>query len=96
MYKVLEGGRPDRPPSGFSDQLWELLVSAWCVEHGSQPSQRPSASIILDQLNEDVDDWGESILPPPSVQRHERCRSFAHVGVRSSAHNSTQRKALVE
>ena len=54
-------------------------MSAWCVEHGSQPSRRPSASVILNQLNEDVDNWGESIMPPASVQRHERCRYFMHV-----------------
>jgi len=54
-------------------------MGTWCVEYGSQPSQRPSASIIRNRLNEDVDNWGESIIPPPSVQRHQRCRYFVHI-----------------
>lgn len=56
-------------------------MSAWCAEYGPQPSKRPSASIILNRLNEDVDKWGESIIPPVSVQRHrdQSCGYFAHV-----------------
>lgn len=69
MYKVIEGDRPSRPSSGFSDQLWELLASTWRTEYGSRPSGRPPTSIILDQLNEDVCDWGGSIIPPALVER---------------------------
>ena len=68
MYKVLQGERPDRPPSGFSDQLWELLVTAWHAEQGIQPSKRPPTSTILDQLEEDVRWWGKSIIPPILIQ----------------------------
>ena len=63
MYKVLEGGRPDRPPSGFSDQLWRLLVCSWSVEHDSKSSKRPSATTVRDQLREDARNWGQSVVP---------------------------------
>lgn len=68
MYKVLEGGRPDRPSSGFSDQLWQLLVGTWSVEHGSQSSKRPSATIVRDRLREDVRNWGKSVVPLTPVR----------------------------
>jgi len=47
-------------------------VATWCVEHGSQPSKRPSTSIILGRLNEDVDKWEKSIIPPALVQKGMR------------------------
>ena len=62
--QVVEGVRPSRPPSGFSDQLWELLMSTWRAEYGSQPFKRPSTSTILDRLREDACNWGESVAPP--------------------------------
>jgi hypothetical protein len=68
MFKVLQGERPDRPPSGFSDQLWELLVTTWHAEQGSQPSKRPLTSTILYQLEEDVRWWRKSIIPPILMQ----------------------------
>ena len=77
MYKIIEGDRPGRPSSGFSDQLWELLVSTWCAEYGSQPSKRPSTSVVLDRLGEDVHNWGKSIIPPTPVQKgaSQKCGS---------------------
>ena len=84
MCRVLEGGRPNRPPSGFSDQLWELLVSTWCVEDGSQRSKRPPTSVILGQLREDVHKWGKSITPPALVFPRNRRRRPSHVGERVS------------
>ena len=68
MCKVLEGGRPDRPLSGFSDRLWESLTTTWLEEQGSEPSKRPTTSIILDRLREDVHNWGKSVTPPALVQ----------------------------
>ena len=62
MYKVLQGERPERPPSGISDQLWGLLQSTWATEQGTRPSGRPSTSAILKQLREDVHDW-RPIIP---------------------------------
>jgi hypothetical protein len=62
MYRVLQGERPDRPPSGFSDPLWEVLESCWFTEQGTRPSRRPSTSVILDRLREDVRIW-KPIIP---------------------------------
>jgi hypothetical protein len=56
-YKVLQGARPDRPSSGFSDELWGLLVSTWAQEQATQPSTRAPISAILDQLRRDVHNW---------------------------------------
>ena len=63
MFKVVTGDRPNRPASGFSDTLWDLLVSTWVVEDGPESKRRPSASAVLDQLKKDVDHWGKSIVP---------------------------------
>ena len=60
----MDGVRPDRPPSGLSDTLWELLVATWAVQHAQEPGGRPPAWTILDRLKETVDDWGRSIVPP--------------------------------
>ena len=68
MCRVLEGGQPDRPLSGFTDPLWELLTKTWVVEHGLQPAKRPPTSAILDRLNREVDNWGKSIVPPHLVE----------------------------
>ena len=61
MLKVIKGGRPDRPPSGFSETLWDLLVATWVEQHAQKPRERPSASTVLTRLKECVDDWGKSI-----------------------------------
>jgi len=63
IFKVMDGVRPDRPPSGLSDTLWELLVATWVAQHAQGPEGRPPASTVLDRLKECVDDWGESIVP---------------------------------
>ena len=72
MFKVLQGERPDRPPSGFSDQLWELLVTTWRTEQGSQSPKRPPTSTILDRLEEDVRWWGKSIIPPTPIHPQKK------------------------
>ena len=63
-YKVLEGHRPDRQPSCFTDPLWELLMATWLEEHGPEPPKRPPTSTIRNRLNEEVNNWGKSIVPP--------------------------------
>ena len=63
MLKVMKGDRPERPPLGFSDALWESLVTTWVVEDGPGSNRRPSASVVLDWLKKDVDNWEKSIVP---------------------------------
>ena len=62
-YNVLQGVRPGRPHSGFSNQLWGLLEATWLPEHASQPPKRPQISIIIDQLRKDAGGWNKSIIP---------------------------------
>ena len=72
MARVLRGARPDRPPSGFTDQLWKLSTATWLEERGSEPQRRPSTSTILDRLNKEVDNWGRSIVPSAAVENNSR------------------------
>jgi len=80
MLKVMDGVRPDRPPLGFSDTLWDLLVETWVVQHAQEPEGRPPASTVLNRLKGFVDDWGNTILPlvPESLQEDEDggCRMY--------------------
>ena len=64
MLEVVEGKKPNRPRSGFSNNLWNLLLKAWDPEYGSQLPRRPSVSSILDQMEEDADDCDQSTIPP--------------------------------
>ena len=72
MIKVVGGDRPDRPPSVFTDSLWELLEETWLVEHGSQSPKRPQVSTVLDRLGREADNWGKSITPPDVVESTRR------------------------
>ena len=63
MLKVVKGDRPDRPSSGLSDALWDLLVATWVVQYARKPRERPSVSTVLIRLKECVGDWGKSITP---------------------------------
>jgi len=63
ILKVIQGDRPERPASGLSDMLWELLVATWVVQHALEPPRRPSARTVLERLKECVDHWGESTVP---------------------------------
>ena len=63
MLKVIKGARPDRPPSGLSETLWDLLMAAWVEQYAQKPQERPSASTVLTRLKDCVDDWGKSITP---------------------------------
>ena len=68
LFNVVQGGRPDRPPSVFTDSLWELLEETWLVERGSQSPKRPQASAVLDRLGREADNWGKLITPPDVVE----------------------------
>ena len=68
MFKVVQGVRPDRPSSVFTDSLWELLEETWLVERGSQSPKRPQASTVLDRLSREADNWGKLITPPDVVE----------------------------
>ena len=63
MLKVINGDRPIRPASGFSDTLWESLTTTWVAEDGPESKRRPSASVVLEWLKKDIDHWGNSIVP---------------------------------
>jgi len=63
VCKVMNGGRPDRPPSGFTDPLWDLLAETWLEQHIDQPQKRPPVSTTLDLLKKDVDHWERTIHP---------------------------------
>ena len=63
MLKVVKGDRPDRPSSGLSDALWNLLVATWVVQYAQKPRERPLVSAVLALLKKCVGDWGKSIIP---------------------------------
>jgi len=81
MLKVMRGEKPDRPPAGFSDGLWNLLLAAWDAEHGSQPPKRPSIRRISNQMKEDASNWHKFIvpLPRPRVEEEELCAYPTHL-----------------
>ena len=57
VKKVIDGARPERPNSGFSDGLWNLLQLSCSEEHESQESKRPSIVFIMEQLQKDSSSW---------------------------------------
>jgi len=59
----MKGDRPNRPPSGFSDTLWKLLIKTWVEQCVKGRRRRPTASTVLDRLKQDVDHWEKSIIP---------------------------------
>ena len=63
ILKVAKGDRPDRPSSGHSDVLWNLLVVTWAAQYAQKPRERPPVSTVLARLKECVDDWGKSMIP---------------------------------
>ena len=73
MVKVVGGDRPKRPPLGFSDTLWELLMASWAKERAQKRRRRPSVSTMFDRLKESVDDWEKSIVPLVPKQWEESC-----------------------
>ena len=77
MYKVMSGEKPGRPPSGFSDALWNLLLAAWDAEHRSQPSKRPFIQSIANRLQEDVGKWNQLLDLPTPEEGDEDCKPFA-------------------
>jgi len=90
MLEVMRGKKPDRPPSGFSDALWDLLLVAWDAEHGSQPPGRPSIRTILTQLEGDASEWDEYIIPPVPEQGDDSCRSLTRLKMWGDHSNALQ------
>ena len=69
MKKVIDGARPERPDTGFSDGLWKLLQLSWSEEYANQGSKRPPIGLILEQLQKDSSAWFSSNkLPFPTVE----------------------------
>jgi len=65
----MDGVRPERPNSGFSDGLWNLLQLSWSEEHENRESPRPSITLILEQLQTDSSSWFSTPkLAFPSVE----------------------------
>ena len=52
MLKVLTGVRPNRPHSGFTDPLWELLTTMWLVERAPKRPQTSKFSGFITRLVE--------------------------------------------
>ena len=77
------GKKPDRPPSGFSDALWYILLAAWDADYGSRPSKRPPIQSISNQLKEDADRWDEFIILP-TEKGDESCTSSVDLGTREN------------
>lgn len=80
MLVVVEGRKPKRPPSGFSDNLWNILLKVWDPEYGSQPPKRPPISSILAQMRKDGDDWNPPVLQPSEWGR-KLLRSVSYLGL---------------
>ena len=76
MLKVVKGDRPERPSSGLSDTLWDLLVATWVVQYARKPRERPLASAVLTRLKKCIGDWGKSIIPliPEDLEDIGWCR----------------------
>ena len=90
MVQVIAGHRPDRLPSGFSNQLWKLLETTWHEEQVSQPSKRPRIPTIIDQLDKDAHQWQKSIqLPSPVQMGAHIVKTCQTTGAFESTHRST-------
>jgi len=69
VKRVIGGTRPDRPKTGFSNGLWDLLRLSWSEEYESQESKRPPIPLILEQLQKDSSAWfATARLPFPTVE----------------------------
>ena len=69
MKKVIDGIRPERPSTGFSDGLWDLLQLSWLEEYENRESKRPAIALILERLQKDSSGWfSTGKLPFPTVE----------------------------
>ena len=68
MKKVMDGVRPERPSTGFSDGLWNLLQLSWSEEYESRGSKRPSIGLILEQLQKDSSGWFTAKFAFPKIE----------------------------
>ena len=76
MFKVVKGDRPDRPPSLFSEKLWDLLVATWVTQYAQKPRKRPPVSTVLTRLKECVGHWRKSDVPPKDWENTSLYRMF--------------------
>ncbi|KAF9648298.1 kinase-like protein [Thelephora ganbajun] len=83
ICKVMNGDRPVRPPSGFSDILWELTAATWAEQQVQQPQMRPSVSTVLDRLVKDVNRWEKSIIPLVPKQWQENATNSDRTNCRA-------------
>jgi len=75
LMKVMDGVRPERPDTGFSDGLWSLLQLGWSEEYEDRESKRPSIASILGQLQKDSSNWFSKIPFPSADPKRESFRS---------------------
>ena len=66
IWRVLEGGRPERPEGGwFTDEIWSILERCWERE----PGDRPSINCVLQCLEEASGTWTPSLSSISEVPR---------------------------
>ena len=63
MNRVVHGARPGRPPSGFTNELWQMLMASWVEERAGKSQKRLALPAMLDRLKESVEQWEKSIVP---------------------------------
>jgi len=66
---VIDGVRPERPATGFTDGLWKLLELSWSEEYENRESKRPSIGLILEQLQKDSSWFYTARVPFPTVEQ---------------------------
>lgn len=77
MKKVIDGVRPERPNTGFSDGLWNILQLSWWEEYEGRRSKRPSIGLILDQLQKDSSGWFSTRLAFPTIKSKRSTMSIS-------------------
>ena len=71
VKKVIDGVRPDRPSTGFTDGLWNLLQLSWSEEYEGRESKRPPIGLILEQLQKDSSWFYTARVPFPTVDQKQ-------------------------
>ena len=80
IQKVLNKHRPERPPVGFSESLWKLLIQMWLEEYESLPPTRPNITVILEQLQDEAENWNPKnrLLAPPIPMERKTSGTLPH------------------